>query len=208
MKSFINLIQKGKSICRHIVSSMFDSNNPETAVEHFLRSTEIDSGIIEKRDEHSEIYPSLYSEPSNDFYMESEKVVNKRNEEGSNSKQMNEDAILPQEEPETNTNGETQLICELAYLLEDLNRLNSQTDDENARSTIKYCKNRIVEILFSSGCMKIEGDTSFDCKYHVPFPFAIVPNGSIIEKTLQFGIKYHETVLKKAVVRIQKMDNE
>lgn len=204
MKSFYNLIQKGKSIYNYMVSSMFDSDNPETAVEHFLKSTEIDTGIIEKRDEPSAVYPSLYSEPSYDFYMESEKIVNERNEEGSNSKQMNEDTILPQEDPETNTNDETQLICELAYLLEDLNRLNSQTDDENAKSTIKYCKNRIVEILLSSGCMKIEGDTSYDCKYHVPFPFAIVPNGSIIEKTLQFGIKYHETVLKKAVVQIQK----
>lgn len=208
MKSFYNLIQKGKSIYNYMVSSMFDSDNPETAVEHFLKSTEIDTGIIEKRDEPSAVYPSLYSEPSYDFYMESEKIVNERNEEGSNSKQMNEDTILPQEDPETNTNDETQLICELAYLLEDLNRLNSQTDDENAKSTIKYCKNRIVEILLSSGCMKIEGDTSYDCKYHVPFPFAIVPNGSIIEKTLQFGIKYHETVLKKAVVQIQKMDNK
>lgn len=204
MKSFYNLIQKGKSIYNYMVSSMFDSDNPETAVEHFLKSTEIDTGIIEKRDEPSAVYPSLYSEPSYDFYMESEKIVNERNEEGSNSKQMNEDTILPQEDPKTNTNDETQLICELAYLLEDLNRLNSQTDDENAKSTIKYCKNRIVEILLSSGCMKIEGDTSYDCKYHVPFPFAIVPNGSIIEKTLQFGIKYHETVLKKAVVQIQK----
>lgn len=203
MKSFFNLIQKGKSICRHIVSSMFDSNNPETAVEHFLKSTEIDSGIIEKRDEHSEIYPSLYSEPSNDFYMESEKVVNKRNEECSNSKQMNEDAILPQEKPETNTNGETQLICELAYLLEDLNRLNSQTDDENAKSTIKYCENRIVEILLSNGCESIDNDLSFDNSRHVPFPFSFLSNGCSIDKTIKPGLIYKGKVLIKAIVECE-----
>ena len=205
MKSFRNIILKGKSIYKHIVSSMFDSNNPETVVEHLLKSTETDSvSTIEEQCKHPTVYPPLYNEPSNDFYMESEKVMNKRCEEESVSRQINEKTIHSQKDFKINPNEGNELVCSLARLLEDLSQLNSQTDDENAKSTIMYCSNRICEILLSSGCIRIEGDTSFDSKYHVPSPFTIVPDGVPIEKTLEFGIIHNNMVLKKAVVLIKK----
>lgn len=102
---------------------------------------------------------------------------------------------------------EEQVILQLPALLEELEMAKKTTDD-NVRSVIDYCSDRICEILLLAGCEKIEGDSSFDSQCHVPSPFKIVPNGSRIEKTLQFGIKYHENVLKKAVVQIQNIENE
>ena len=103
---------------------------------------------------------------------------------------------------------EEKVILQLPALLEELEMVAQKTTDNNVLSIIDYCSGRICEILLSAGCDKIEGDSSFDNQCHVPSPFEIVPNGSRIEKTLQFGLKYHETVLKKAVVQLQKMDNE
>lgn len=121
------------------------------------------------------------------------------------------------DEEDADTNAETeskgsqvdeQVILQLPALLEELEMVAQKTTDNNVLSIIDYCSGRICEILLSAGCDKIEGDSSFDNQCHVPSPFEIVPNGSRIEKTLQFGLKYHETVLKKAVVQLQKMDNE
>ncbi len=201
MKSFSNLLEKSKSIYKSIVASMFDSNNPETAVEQLLKSTEIDSDkTIEKQDDHSVVYSSLYNEPSKDFYMESKEEKDKRCEEEVKNQHINGDIKLPPEESEININSGNQLIYELTNLLEDLNLLNIQTDDENVKSTIMYCENRIVEIMLSNGCESIDNDLSFDNSRHVPSPFSFLPNGCTINKTVKPGISYKSKVLIKAIV--------
>lgn len=201
MKSFSNLLEKSKSIYKSIVSSMFDSNNPETAVEQLLKSTEIGSDkTIEKQNDHSVVYSSLYNEPSEDFYMESIEEKDKRCEEEVKNQQINRNIKLPPEESEININSGNQLIYELADLLEDLNRLNIQTDDENVKSTIMHCENRIVEIMLSNGCESIDNDLSFDNSRHVPSPFSFLPNGCTINKIIKPGLCYKSKVLIKAIV--------
>lgn len=201
MKSFSNLLEKSKFIYKSIVSSMFDSNNSETFMEDLLKSTEIYSDkTIEKQDDHSVVYSSLYNEPSKDFYMESKEVKDKGCEEEVKNQQINKDIKLSSEETEININNENQLVYELTHLLEELNRLNIQTDDENVKSTIMYCENRIVEIMLSNGCESIDNDLSFDNSRHVPSPFSLLPNGCTINKIIKPGLSYKSKVLIKAIV--------
>lgn len=201
MKSFSNLLEKSKFIYKSIVSSMFDSNNSETFMEDLLKSTEIYSDkTIEKQDDHSVVYSSLYNEPSKDFYMESKEVKDKGCEEEVKNQQINKDIKLSSEETEININNENQLVYELTHLLEGLNRLNIQTDDENVKSTIMYCENRIVEIMLSNGCESIDNDLSFDNSRHVPSPFSLLPNGCTINKIIKPGLSYKSKVLIKAIV--------
>lgn len=206
MNSLYNLIKKGKSIYKHIVSSMFDSNNPETAVEHLLKSIKTDTGnIVSEQGSHQAVYSSLYNAPSDDFYMESEKVMYKRADENVETKHIDEDLILPKVELEDdNTSGGNQLVDEIVHLLEDLNRLNAQTEDENVKSTIMYCEDRIVEILLSNGCERIENDLLFDNSRHVPSPFSFLPNGCTIDETVKPGLTYNGKVLIKAIVKCKK----
>lgn len=228
MKSLYNIVEKGKSIYKHIVSSMFDSNNPETAVEHLLKSIETDPGnIVSEQGSHQAVYSSLYNAPSDDFYMESEKVMYKRANDNVETKHIDEDIIPSNVELEVNTNGKdhsidedlilpkvklkdnntsggNQWVDEIVHLLEDLNRLNAQTEDENVKSTIMYCEDRIVEILLSNGCERIENDSLFDNSRHVPSPFSFLPNGCTIDETVKPGLSYNGKILIKAIVKCKK----
>ena len=94
-----------------------------------------------------------------------------------------------------------QLIFELPTLLEELNKLRSQTTDENVISTILFCESRIEEMMLSCGCEPINEESTFDNSRHVPHPFSFVQNGCIIEKTIRPGLSYNNKVLVKAIVK-------
>lgn len=94
-----------------------------------------------------------------------------------------------------------QLIFELPTLLEELNKLRSQTTDENVISTILFCESRIEEMMLACGCELINEESTFDNSRHVPHPFSFVQNGCIIEKTIKPGLSYNNKVLVKAIVK-------
>ncbi len=93
------------------------------------------------------------------------------------------------------------MMYKLPNLIEELNRLRSQTADENVISTINFCESRIEEMMLSCGCNLIDKDVSFDCSRHVPHPFSFVPDGCTIERIIKPGLSYENKVLVKAIVK-------
>lgn len=206
MKRFKELLKKSKDLCGQLMSSMFDSNNSVTVVEELLESAEKSSKTFEGCKATENLTP-LSDAPNIDYYMDSQNVKDKEGEneiakgqdnECKNEKELYTDFV---EEANLDENCNKQLMYELPTLLEELNKLCSQTTDENVISTIQFCESRIVEIMLSCGCESINEDSSFDNSRHVPQPFSFVQNGCMIEKTIKPGLSYKNKVLVKAIVK-------
>lgn len=206
MKLLNDLFKRSKALCEQLMSSMFDSNNPATAVDQLFESTEKTSSAYEESKESERIMP-LGDIPNIDYYMDSngekgendEKKIGK--EEGTEyiqGEKNNKDSV---DDPILDKSYGKQLIFELPTLLEELNKLRSQTTDENVISTILFCESRIEEMMLSCGCEPINEDSTFDNSRHVPHPFSFVQNGCIIEKTIRPGLSYNNKVLVKAIVK-------
>lgn len=204
MKTFDVFLKRSKALYEQIVSSMFDSNNPETAVEKLVKSTETDTDAFEEKNKNLGAFTPLYEAPSMDYYMDSKEKTDKEQVEKSDGIQENDSIVDYSEESIPNENNGERLIYELANLLEELNRLHSQTDDENAISITTFCKNRIIEIMLSCGCEIIDKDMIFDNSRHVPSPFSFVQNGCEINKTIKPGLSYKNRVLLKATVECKR----
>lgn len=204
MKLFNVFKKRSKALYEQAVSSMFDSNNPETAVEKLIKSTETEKGTFERKNKDLVVFTPLYEAPSTDYYMDSKEEKGKEQIAKSDDIQENGGIEDYSEESVLNENNGNRLIYELANLLEELNRLLSQTDDENAISTITFCENRIVEIMLSCGCEIIDKDMIFDHSRHVPSPFSFVQNGCEINETIKPGLSYKNRVLVKATVECKK----
>ena len=159
MKLLNDLFKKSKALCGQLMSSMFDSNNPATAVDQLFESTEKTSSAFEESKETERIMP-ISDVPNIDYYMDSKGVKGENNEkkiekeEGTEHIQggKNKDSI---DDPNLDNSCGKQLIFELPTLLEELNKLRSQTTDENVISTILFCESRIEEMMLSCGCEPI-----------------------------------------------------
>ena len=206
MKLLNDLFKKSKALCGQLMSSMFDSNNPTTTVDQLFESTEKTSSAFEESKETERIMP-ISDVPNIDYYMESKGVKGENNEkkiekeEGTEHIQgetNNKDSI---DGPNLDNSCGKQLIFELPTLLEELNKLLSQTTDENVISTILFCESRIEEMMLSFGCEPINEESTFDNSRHVPYPFSFVQNGCVIEKTIKPGLSYNNKVLVKAIVK-------
>lgn len=205
MKLLNDLIKRSKTLCGQLMSSMFDSNNPVTAVDQLFESTEKTSSAFEESKETERIMP-LSDVPNIDYYMDSkgvkgkndEKEIGKEETEYIQGEKNNKDSV---DDPNLDNSYGKQLIFELPTLLEELNKLRSQTTDENVISTILFCESRIEEMMLSCGCEPINEESTFDNSRHVPYPFSFVQNGCIIEKTIKPGLSYNNKVLVKAIVK-------
>ena len=206
MKRFKKLLKKSKDLCGQLMSSMFESNNSVTAVEELLESTEKSSKTFEGCKATENLTP-LSDAPNIDYYMDSQKVKDKEGEneiaKGEDNECKNEKELYTDFVGEANLdeNCNKQLMYELPTLLEELNKLCSQTTDENVISTILFCESRIEEIMLSCGCESINEDSSFDNSRHVTQPFSFAQNGCMIEKTIKPGLSYKNKVLVKAIVK-------
>ena len=206
MKLLNDLIKRSKTLCGQLMSSMFDSNNPTTAVDQLFESTEKTSSAF-KESKDSERTMPLSDVPNIDYYMDS-KEVRGENDEKKIGKEEETEYIQEEknnkdyvDDPNLDNSCGKQLIFELPTLLEELNKLRSQTTDENVISTILFCKSRIEEMMLSCGCEPINEESTFDNLRHVPYPFSFVQNGCIIEKTIKPGLSYNNKVLVKAIVK-------
>lgn len=205
MKLLNDLIKRSKTLCGQLMSSMFDSNNPATAVDQLFESTEKTSSAFEESKETERIMP-LSDVPNIDYYMDSkgvkgennEKKIGKEETEYIQGEKNNKDSV---DDPNLDNSYGKQLIYELPTLLEELNKLRSQTTDENVISTILFCESRIEEMMLACGCEPINEESTFDNSRHVPHPFSFVQNGCIIEKTIKPGLSYNNKVLVKAIVK-------
>ena len=205
MKLLNDLIKRSKTLCGQLMSSMFDSNNPVTAVDQLFESTEKTSSAFEESKETERIMP-LSDVPNIDYYMDSkgvkgkndEKEIGKEETENIQGKKNNKDSV---DDPNLDKSYGKQIIFELPTLLEELNKLRSQTTDENVISTILFCESRIEEMMLACGCELINEESTFDNSRHVPHPFSFVQNGCIIEKTIKPGLSYNNKVLVKAIVK-------
>lgn len=206
MKLLNDLFKRSKALCGQLMSSMFDSNNPSTVVDQLFESTEKASSAFEESKETERIMP-LSDVPNIDYYMDS-KGVKGENEEKKIGKEEGTEYIQEEknnkdsvDDPNLDNSCSKQLTFELPTLLEELNKLRSQTTDENVISTILFCESRIEEMMLSCGCEPINEETSFDNSRHVPYPFSFIQNGCIIEKTIKPGLSYNNKVLVKAIVK-------
>lgn len=206
MKLLNDLFKRSKALCGQLMSSMFDSNNPSTVVDQLFESTEKASSAFEESKETERIMP-LSDVPNIDYYMDS-KGVKGENEEKKIGKEEGTEYIQEEKNNKDSVDDSNldnscskQLIFELPTLLEELNKLRSQTTDENVISTILFCESRIEEMMLSCGCEPINEETSFDNSRHVPYPFSFIQNGCIIEKTIKPGLSYNNKVLVKAIVK-------
>ena len=205
MKLLNDLFKRSKALCGQLMSSMFDSNNPSTVVDQLFESTEKASSAFEESKETERIMP-LSDVPNIDYYMDSkgvkgeneEKKIGKEKTEYMQGEKNNKDSV---DDPNLDNSYGKQLFFELPTLLEELNKLRSQTTDENVISTILFCESRIEEMMLSCGCEPINEETSFDNSRHVPYPFSFIQNGCIIEKTIKPGLSYNNKVLVKAIVK-------
>lgn len=205
MKLLNDLFKRSKALCGQLISSMFDSNNPATAVDQLFESTEKTSSAFEESKETEKIIP-LSDVPNIDYYMDTkgvkggndEKKIEKEETEYIQGEKNNKDSV---DDPNLDNSCGKQLIFELPTLLEELNKLRSQTTDENVISTILFCESRIEEMMLSCGCEPINEESTFDNSRHVPYPFSFVQNGCIIEKTIKPGLSYNNKVLVKAIVK-------
>lgn len=205
MKLLNELIKRSKTLCGQLMSSMFDSNNPATAVDQLFESTEKTSSAFEESKETERIMP-LSDVPNIDYYMDSkgvkgendEKKIGKEKTEYMQGEKNNKDSV---DDPNLDNSYGKQLFFELPTLLEELNKLRSQTTDENVISTILFCESRIEEMMLACGCEPINEESTFDNSRHVPHPFSFVQNGCIIEKTIKPGLSYNNKVLVKAIVK-------
>lgn len=206
MKLLNDLFKRSKALCGQLMSSMFDSNNPATAVDQLFESTEKTSSAFEESKETERIMP-ISDVPVIDYYMDSKGVKGENNEkkiekeEGTEyiqKEKNNKDSI---DDPNLDNSCGKQLVFELPTLLEELNKLRSQTTDENVISTILFCESRIEEMMLSCGCEPINEESTFDNSRHVPYPFSFVQNGCVIEKTINPGLSYNNKVLVKAIVK-------
>ena len=205
MKLLNDLFKRSKALCGQLISSMFDSNNPATAVDQLFESTEKTSSAFEESKETEKIIP-LSDVPNIDYYMDTkgvkggndEKKIEKEETEYIQGEKNNKDSV---DDPNLDNSCGKQLIFELPTLLEELNKLRSQTTDENVISTILFCGSRIEEMMLSCGCEPINEESTFDNSRHVPYPFSFVQNGCIVEKTIKPGLSYNNKVLVKAIVK-------
>lgn len=206
MKLLTDLFKKSKALCGQLMASMFESNNPATAVDQLFESTEKTSSAFEESKETERIMP-ISDVPNIDYYMDSKGVKGENNEkkiekeEGTEhiqGEKNNKDSI---DDPNLDNSCGKQLIFELPTLLEELNKLRSQTTDENVISTILFCESRIEEMMLSCGCEPINEESTFDNSRHVPYPFSFVQNGCVIERTIKPGLSYNNKVLVKAIVK-------
>ena len=205
MKLLNDLFKRSKALCGQLISSMFDSNNPATAVDQLFESTEKTSSAFEESKETEKIIP-LRDVPNIDYYMDTkgvkggndEKKIEKEETEYIQGEKNNKDSV---DDPNLDNSCGKQLIFELPTLLEELNKLRSQTTDENVISTILFCESRIEEMMLPCGCEPINEESTFDNSRHVPYPFSFVQNGCIIEKTIKPGLSYNNKVLVKAIVK-------
>lgn len=200
MKLLKNFLKMGKTLYGHIASTVFDTDNPKTVVEEFMKSTEPNTYTYNEEQVHSDVYEPLSDAPNIDYYMEAKdapiNVNNGMQKESTKEQNMEESA---QDEECGN-----KLIFELSNLIEELNRLNDHAKDGNVNSTIMFCENRIIEILLSCGCESIDEDSVFDNSRHVPQPFSFVKNGCTINKIIKPGLSYKNKVLVKAIVECEK----
>lgn len=206
MKLLNDLFKRSKALCGQLMSSMFDSNNPTTAVDQLFESTEKTSSAF-KESKDSERTMPLSDVPNIDYYMDS-KEVRGENDEKKIGKEEETEYIQEEknnkdyvDDPNLDNSCGKQLIFELPTLLEELNKLRSQTTDENVISTILFCESRIEEMMLSCGCEPINEESTFDNSRHVLYPFSFVQNGCIIEKTIKPGLSYNNKVLVKAIVK-------
>ncbi len=205
MKTLLrDLFKRGKALFKEIKYTMFDSNNPETAVEQLLKPTEKAPNTFEKEKD-SEVHTPLSDAPNLDYYEESKDVKKekKAREQGEKTEYIRKQGICEDSvvNSDLDVTSDKQLMSELPNLLEELNRLCTQTTDKNVISTINFCENRIVEMMLSCGCESIDKDLIFDNSRHVPQPFSFVQNGCSIERIIKPGLSYKNKILIKAIVK-------
>lgn len=73
MKLLNDLFKRSKALCGQLMSSMFDSNNPATAVDQLFESTEKTSSTFEESKETERIMP-ISDVPVIDYYMDSKGI--------------------------------------------------------------------------------------------------------------------------------------
>lgn len=207
-----------------------DSCHPENAFNDSTSENEcqIDSATIASENDSSDDIPSDFNpKRSNlhDYYMDSHAdagILYKENYQpqkddfkedatptlipidSSVIAEKNDSEVVSHAEIEKNSAGNERhsIFQSLVELIEELDALHNRVDDGNSKEIIKYCEERIIETIIAKGGMPIEKEDTFNVERHIPVPFHLVNEGTLISEFVRKGIEDSEGVLLKALVKI------
>ena len=91
---------------------------------------------------------------------------------------------------------------ELAMLIDELDAVLAQNSISNVVETVKFCQDRIIEIMLRNGGTAINVDNGFDVAKHRTVPFKIVEQGATINHVIRHGVSLNGLTIVKAIVEI------
>jgi len=93
-----------------------------------------------------------------------------------------------------------QLLKELSILIDELDAVLAKESISNVVETIKFCQDRIIEIMLRNGGILINVENGFDIARHRTVPFKIVEQGFTINKVIRPGVSLNGITIVKAIV--------
>lgn len=90
---------------------------------------------------------------------------------------------------------------DLSILIEELDAVLIKESIPNVVEIIKYCQDRIIEIMIKNGGVVINEENGFDIAKHRTIPFKIEEQGRKINRVIRPGVAYNGTTIVKALVK-------
>lgn len=183
-----------------------DDRNTKNDIERILYPEEQARCISEE----SQLYQTLYVPPvesynnrknpacKSDYDMDNKCVVGANHPESLESMENEIDENSNHDENETSL----PIVNQLVELITEFDMAKSKLIDTESIEIVSFCQNRIIESIVNHCGDLINSDTIYSNERHIPMPFMIVPNGSIIKKVLRPGIIMNNKVLLKAIVQL------
>ena len=102
--------------------------------------------------------------------------------------------------PEFPTSDLDFFLKDLSILIEELDAVLIRESIPNVVEIIKYCQDRIIEIMIKNGGVVINAENGFDIAKHRTIPFKIEEQGRKINRVIRPGVVYNGTTIVKALV--------
>lgn len=93
-----------------------------------------------------------------------------------------------------------QIFMDFSVLIDELDAVLIKGTLPNVLETVKYCQDRIIEIMIKNGGVVISTECGFDIAKHRPIPFKMVEQGRKINNVVRPGVTYNGTTIVKALV--------
>lgn len=102
--------------------------------------------------------------------------------------------------PELPTSDLELFFKDFSVLIDELDAVLMKESVPNVVETIKYCQDRIIEIMIKNGGVIINAENGFDIAKHRTIPFKMEEQGHKINRVIRPGVAYNGTTIVKALV--------